>query len=108
MFCSARLRHCTARCTAVPHVSTHAATSANPPRAPGAEPDTFAAPAQGMRNISSQMVLMLTGTPVQNNMHELFALLNFMYPSVFTDGKLFDSAFDLTHQVGCCSAACMA
>ena len=41
----------------------------------------------GMRKISRQHVMMLTGTPVQNNLHELFALLNFMYPDVFTDSS---------------------
>ncbi|MEW5298327.1 MAG: hypothetical protein WDW36_001466 [Sanguina aurantia] len=50
---------------------------------------------QAMRKISRQHTLMLTGTPVQNNLHELFALLNFMYPDVFTDGAMFDNAFDL-------------
>jgi SWI/SNF-related matrix-associated actin-dependent regulator of chromatin subfamily A member 5 len=52
-----------------------------------------------MRSISCQATLMLTGTPVQNNLHELFALLNFMHPEVFTDAKTFDSAFNLTKQV---------
>jgi hypothetical protein len=37
------------------------------------------------------------GTPLQNNMHELFVLLNFMYPDVFTDAAKFDDAFDLAH-----------
>ncbi|GIL63033.1 hypothetical protein Vafri_17166 [Volvox africanus] len=50
----------------------------------------------GMRHIRRQQVLMLTGTPVQNNLHELFALLNFMYPDIFTDASKFDEAFDLS------------
>ncbi|KXZ54072.1 hypothetical protein GPECTOR_5g179 [Gonium pectorale] len=41
-------------------------------------------------------VLMLTGTPIQNNLHELYALLSFMYPDVFTDPSRFDAAFNLT------------
>ena len=40
-----------------------------------------------------------TGTPVQNNLRELYALLNFMYPDLFTDPTLFDSAFNLTRNV---------
>ena len=44
-----------------------------------------------------QHVLLLTGTPLQNNLHELYALLNFLYPDVFTDSTPFDNAFDLVH-----------
>jgi hypothetical protein len=32
---------------------------------------------------------------VQNNLHELFALLNFMFPDVFTSAEAFDRAFNL-------------
>eukprot|EP00983_Pelagomonas_calceolata_P036364 1133621-Pelagomonas_calceolata.AAC.11 len=32
------------------------------------------------------------GTPVQNNLHELYSLLNFMFPDVFTDSDAFDRA----------------
>jgi SWI/SNF-related matrix-associated actin-dependent regulator of chromatin subfamily A member 5 len=53
-----------------------------------------------MRQISKQHVLMLTGTPVQNNLHELFALLNFMFPDVFTDSDVFDKAFNLSQVSG--------
>lgn len=44
-----------------------------------------------------QHVLLLTGTPLQNNLHELYALLNFLLPDVFTDSSPFDNAFDLVH-----------
>ncbi|KAL6759340.1 P-loop containing nucleoside triphosphate hydrolase protein [Haematococcus lacustris] len=54
---------------------------------------------QGMRQVQKQHVLMLTGTPVQNNLHELFALLNFMFPDVFTSSEAFDKAFNLTQNV---------
>jgi SWI/SNF-related matrix-associated actin-dependent regulator of chromatin subfamily A member 5 len=37
--------------------------------------------------------LILTGTPVQNNMHESWALLNFLNPRVFTVSKTFDETF---------------
>ena len=43
-----------------------------------------------------QNALLLTGTPLQNNLHELYALLSFLYPDVFTDPTPFDQAFDLT------------
>lgn len=32
---------------------------------------------------------------MQNNLHELFALLNFMFPDVFTSAEAFDRAFNL-------------
>jgi len=35
--------------------------------------------------------LLLTGTPLQNNIHELWALLNFLAPEVFSDGEGFDA-----------------
>lgn len=50
---------------------------------------------QTMRRISRQHVLMLTGTPVQNNLRELYALLTFMYPDLFTDPTLFETGFNL-------------
>ena len=37
-----------------------------------------------LRQLSSARRLLLTGTPIQNNLHELWALLNFLYPEVFT------------------------
>ncbi len=39
--------------------------------------------------------LILTGTPVQNNLHESWALLNFLAPDIFTESKVFDEAFNL-------------
>lgn len=46
---------------------------------------------------SHQTLVLLTGTPLQNNLHELWALLSFMYPDVFTTSGPFDEAFDLAH-----------
>lgn len=39
--------------------------------------------------------LLLTGTPLQNNLHELWALLYFMYPDIFWSSSKFDACFDL-------------
>jgi SWI/SNF-related matrix-associated actin-dependent regulator of chromatin subfamily A member 5 len=39
--------------------------------------------------------LLLTGTPLQNNLHELWALLNFLMPSIFDDSEDFDKIFNL-------------
>ena len=38
--------------------------------------------------------LLLTGTPLQNNLHELWALLNFLLPDVFNSADDFDSWFN--------------
>ncbi|TKS85193.1 Lymphoid-specific helicase [Collichthys lucidus] len=39
--------------------------------------------------------LLLTGTPLQNNLAELWSLLNFLLPEVFDDLKSFESWFDI-------------
>lgn len=39
--------------------------------------------------------LLLTGTPLQNNLHELWALLNFLLPEVFGSSDDFDQWFDI-------------
>ena len=58
-------------------------------------------------NISNQMLrvqsegrILLTGTPLQNNLHELWALLCYLHHDIFSDSSHpFDDAFDLTrHQ----------
>eukprot|EP01138_Halocafeteria_seosinensis_P010924 gb/GECG01011157.1/.p1 GENE.gb/GECG01011157.1/~~gb/GECG01011157.1/.p1 ORF type:complete len:1190 (+),score=197.09 gb/GECG01011157.1/:1-3570(+) len=47
-----------------------------------------------VRNLDSQNRLLLTGTPLQNNLHELWALLNFLLPDVFGDADDFDQWFN--------------
>lgn len=37
--------------------------------------------------------LLLTGTPLQNNLHELWALLNFLLPEVFSSSEVRSFAF---------------
>ena len=51
--------------------------------------------AQVLRSLSTHSRLLITGTPLQNNLHELWALLNFLLPDVFNSSDDFDSWFDL-------------
>jgi superfamily II DNA or RNA helicase len=51
--------------------------------------------ARVVRFYHSQNRLLITGTPLQNNLHELWALLNFLLPDVFSSSGDFDSWFDL-------------
>lgn len=50
---------------------------------------------QTVRMLSTQQRLLLTGTPLQNNLHELWALLNFLLPDVFASSEQFDEWFNL-------------
>ena len=49
-----------------------------------------------LSRVHRQHTVLLTGTPVQNNMHELYAILAFLHPDVFTSARSFDDAFDLS------------
>lgn len=49
--------------------------------------------AQIIRVFNSRGRLLITGTPLQNNLHELWALLNFLLPDVFGDSAAFDDWF---------------
>lgn len=49
--------------------------------------------AQVIRLFSSRGRLLITGTPLQNNLHELWALLNFILPDVFGEAEAFDEWF---------------
>jgi SWI/SNF-related matrix-associated actin-dependent regulator of chromatin subfamily A member 5 len=48
-----------------------------------------------VRLLTTQHRLLLTGTPLQNNLHELWALLNFLLPDVFASSEQFDEWFNL-------------
>ncbi|KAJ0398400.1 hypothetical protein ATCC90586_000691 [Pythium insidiosum] len=41
----------------------------------------------------AQSTVLLSGTPIQNELKELFALLSFLNPSIFDDERAFDAAF---------------
>ncbi|KAG7665760.1 ISW2 [[Candida] subhashii] len=49
---------------------------------------------QIIRLFYSRNRLLITGTPLQNNLHELWALLNFLLPDVFGDSDQFDETFE--------------
>lgn len=51
-----------------------------------------------VRELSTKYRLLITGTPLQNNLHELWALLNFLMPTVFVSADVFDSYFNDTVQ----------
>lgn len=53
-----------------------------------------------IRTLPSEHRLLLTGTPLQNNLHELWALLNFLLPKLFKSSEDFDSWFDFGAQEG--------
>ena len=53
---------------------------------------------QNIRNCHCEHRLLLTGTPLQNNLHELWALLNFLLPDVFASSEQFDEWFNLDVQ----------
>lgn len=46
-----------------------------------------------VRMFKTNYRLLITGTPLQNNLHELWALLNFLLPEVFASAEAFDNWF---------------
>ena len=54
---------------------------------------------KSLQGLGAEHRLILTGTPLQNDMLELWALLHWLYPEVFTDSTAgsFKSSFDLSH-----------
>ncbi|RLN64610.1 hypothetical protein BBP00_00003367 [Phytophthora kernoviae] len=58
-----------------------------------------------LKRARSENRLLLTGTPLQNNLTELWSLLNFILPDVFDDLELFESWFSFTHDAAATAAA---
>ncbi|XP_030836704.1 SWI/SNF-related matrix-associated actin-dependent regulator of chromatin subfamily A member 5 [Strongylocentrotus purpuratus] len=53
-----------------------------------------------VREFKTTNRLLLTGTPLQNNLHELWALLNFLLPDVFNSSEDFDAWFSTQDCLG--------
>ncbi|KAJ8493038.1 hypothetical protein OPV22_014759 [Ensete ventricosum] len=49
-----------------------------------------------LRRLPIENKLLLTGTPLQNNLAELWSLLNFILPDIFTSNEEFESWFDFS------------
>ncbi|KAL7066931.1 SNF2 family N-terminal domain-containing protein [Cryptosporidium serpentis] len=50
---------------------------------------------QIVRNLETQFRLLITGTPLQNSLKELWSLLNFLFPEIFSSSDEFETLFDL-------------
>ena len=48
-----------------------------------------------VRLFSTHFRLLITGTPLQNDLHELWAMLNFLLPDIFGDSDTFDAWFSI-------------
>lgn len=52
---------------------------------------------QVVRLFDTRHRLLITGTPLQNNLQELWALLNFLMPSIFSSSHDFNEWFDISN-----------
>jgi len=55
---------------------------------------------KAVRTMNTQFRILITGTPLQNNLHELWALLNFLLPDIFGDAEQFDEWFSMSDEDG--------
>ena len=53
-----------------------------------------------VRRMKTDFKILITGTPLQNNLHELWALLNFLLPDVFDSSDAFNSWFNTEDALG--------
>lgn len=53
-----------------------------------------------VRALNTDFRLLITGTPLQNNLHELWALLNFLLPEIFGNAEQFDEWFSMSDGEG--------
>lgn len=53
-----------------------------------------------LKSYPSSNRLLLTGTPLQNNLAELWSLLNFLLPEIFDDYQYFEEYFDFSNIQG--------
>lgn len=51
---------------------------------------------QELKKFSSATRMLISGTPLQNNLRELWSLLNFLLPQIFVDWQAFESWFDFS------------
>lgn len=49
-----------------------------------------------LRTYDNESRILMTGTPLQNNLKELWSLLNFLLPEAFTNLEQFESMFDIS------------
>ena len=50
---------------------------------------------KNLRKFKTNQKLLITGTPLQNNLHELWSLLNFQLPDLFDSSDIFDYWFSV-------------
>lgn len=54
---------------------------------------------QALRGLKTELKLLITGTPLQNNLKELWSLLNFILPELFDDSEIFESYTDKNNEL---------